>query len=135
MKIKKNLIILFATCSILVAFTSCKEKDLGKLDSSVKDEQCAVLHTNGLYLLKIDDAKISDKEKLAFWHVYDCFKVIKIPAGVHSVIFADVTEKGLGPTRFEELKLATDFEAGKEYKIESKTGLMKNTYSLVPYIK
>ncbi len=136
---------------LFFALTSCSEKDLGKLDETVSDEQCAVLHATymtGAYLLRIDD-KIVTKERLAGWDAFGNPMVIKLPAGSHTIVFANVSDiESIVPVKPKELKIKTKFEAGKEYTIEKDVNFdglsvdedgvgvkLKNKFRIVPYTK
>lgn len=139
MNIKKTLITFVSISLLIIALSGCKEKDLGKLDSSVPDEQCAVLHINGLYLTKIDDVEFGGYKWLTLLYSFEHYKVIKLPAGYHTVGFADTSrsenQSGIVSLPLDEMTLGKDFEAGKEYTINIKPGLTNTTYSLVPYTK
>lgn len=136
---------------LIFALASCSEKDLGKLDETVSDEQCAVLHAtykSGAYLLRVDD-KIVTKERLALWDGFGAARVIKLPAGSHTIVFANVSNiESFIPVKPKELKIKTKFEAGKEYAIEKdekfgglsvdEDGIgveFKTKFRIVPYTK
>lgn len=146
---KNSLFKCIAMLFLFFALTSCSEKDLGKLDETVSDEQCAVLHAtlkSSAYLLRVDD-KIVTKERIAAWDASSPM-VIKLPAGSHTIVFADVSDIGWIPLKPKELKIKTKFEAGKEYTIErdvkfgglsvDEDGIgveFKSKFRIVPYTK